>query len=196
MSHPDVDIVYSDARYFATERPLERLYSKDGMNRAWMSKASGKGREILRYLIPRNMMVVSSPLIRHRVIETCGLFDENLKAHEDWEYWIRCALNDVNFVYFDSPGTLTLIRYHAASMSLDPFLMLRTSREIHRKLAAFLNDSDLKSANENELAKIDLLLAGKEIRHGRIWNGISELFKLSIKHRKLLFEWFFLRRHR
>ncbi len=186
LSHPDVDIVYGDARYFATERPFERLYSKDGKNRAWMSKASGKGIEILRHLIQSNLMVVSSPLIRRRVIETCGLFDESLKAHEDWDYWIRCALNDFNFAYLDRPETFTLIRYHDASMSRDPFLMLRTNREIHRRLGAFLSDIDLKSANEDEMAKIDLLLAGKEIRYGRKLHGVRELLKLSFKHSKLL----------
>ncbi|SPP99895.1 hypothetical protein NBG4_130018 [Candidatus Sulfobium mesophilum] len=191
MNHPDVDIVYGDARYFSTERPLERLYSKDGKNRAWMSKASGKGSEILRHLIAKNLMVVSSPLIRRKVIESCGLFDESLKAHEDWDYWIRCALNDINFAYLDLPETFTLIRYHAASMSMDPFLMLRTNREILRKLGLFLNDVDLKSANENEMAKIDLLLAGKEIRYGRKLNGVRELLKLSFKHRKLLVNFYF-----
>lgn len=191
MSHPDVDIVYGDARYFATERPFERLYSKEGKNRAWMSKASGKGVEILRHLIQCNIMVVSSPLIRRKVIETCGLFDESLKASEDWDYWIRCALNDINFVYLDLPQTFTLIRYHAVSMSKDPFLMLRTNKEILRKLGAFLNDVDLKSANENEMVKIDLLLAGKEIRYGRKLKGVRELLKLSFRHRKVLVKSYF-----
>jgi glycosyltransferase involved in cell wall biosynthesis len=195
IGHPDVDIVYSDARYFATERPSERLYSKDGRNRAWMSKASGRGREILPHLIRCNLMVVSSPLIRRKVIETCGLFDESLRAHEDWDYWIRCALNDVNFAYLDHPETFTLIRYHVASMSMDPFLMLRTNREILRKLEAFLNDVDLKSANE-EMAKIDLLLAGKEIRYGNKVNGLRELLKLVFRHRKLLVNFYFGRLRR
>ena len=136
-------------------------------------------------------MVVSSPLIRRKVIETCGLFDESLKANEDWDYWIRCALNDINFVYLDLPETFTLIRYHAVSMSMDPFLMLRTNREIHVKLGAFLNDVDLKSANDNEIAKIDLLLAAREIRYGRKLNGVRELLNLSLKHRKLLVNFYF-----
>jgi glycosyltransferase involved in cell wall biosynthesis len=195
MSHPDVDIVYGEARYFATERSYERLYSTNGKNRPWMSMVSGKGSEILRHLIPKNLMVVSSPLIRRKVIETCGLFDESLKAHEDWDYWIRCALNDTHFVYLELPETFTLIRYHADCMSMDPFLMLRTNREIHRKLGALLNDSDLKSANEAEMAKVDLLLAGREIRYGHTLKGFSEFFKLSIKHHKLLFKWLF-NRHR
>ena len=69
--------------------------------------------------------------------------------------------------------------------------MLRTNREIHVKLGAFLNDVDLKSANDNEIAKIDLLLAAREIRYGRKLNGVRELLNLSLKHRKLLVNFYF-----
>lgn len=192
-NHPDADIVYGDARYFSTERPWERLHSKDSIDQEWMPKASGDGRNILRHLIAQNIMVVSSPLIRRKVIETSGLFDESLKAHEDWEYWIRCALHDFSFVYLELPETSTLIRYHDTCMSSDPSLMWRTNREIHRKLRAFLTDNDLKSANEEHMAKVDLLLAREKLRHEKTLSGFCEFFKLVVRHHNLLFNWLFVR---
>lgn len=191
-NHPDADIVYGDARYFSTKRPWERLYSKDSLNQDWMPRASGKGPNFLSHLIAQNLMVVSSPLIRRNVIEKSGLFDESLKAHEDWEYWIRCALHDFSFAYLELPETSTLIRYHDACMSSDPSLMWQTNREIHRKLSEFLTDNDLKSANEEHIAKVDLLLAREKLRHEKTLRGFWEFFKLVVKHHKLLFSWLFV----
>jgi glycosyltransferase involved in cell wall biosynthesis len=182
FSHPEIDIVYGDMRYFSSDNPLERLFSLKNSNRPWMPKISGKGKEILRHLLRDNIMVVNSPLIRRRVVNATGLFDEGLNANEDWEYWLRCALNEFNFVYLDLPETLALVRHHPASMSKDPLRMISAKEQVHHKFDALLIDSELKSANRKALACAGLLRALEAIRRGHRVIGFIELVKLSVKN--------------
>ncbi len=181
-SHPDVDIVYGDMRYFASETPRELFFSINGKNRPWMPKISGRGNEIAQRLIRDNIMVVSSPLIRRKVIDVCGLFDEGLTANEDWHYWIRCGMHGFNFRYLELTGTSTLIRYHPASMSRDPFRMLSNKLQMHQKLDALLTDSYLKFLNEKEIGRVDVLQAIETMRAGNRLSGLYKLLKSSFRN--------------
>ena len=182
FSHPDVDIVYGDMRYFPSDHPQERLFSLKNTNKPWMPKISGRGKEIVRQLLNDNIMVVNCPLLRRKVIDATGLFDEGLNANEDWDYWLRCALNDFNFMYLDLPETLALVRHHPASMSKDPFRMINAKEQVHHKFDALLIDSELKSANRKALACAGLLRALETIRTGQRSAGFKELLKLSFKN--------------
>jgi len=182
IEHPEVDIVYGDVRYFFTDKPHERLFSVDGRKISWMPKISGRGKYIVKQLIEDNIMVVSSPLVRRNVINICGLFNEDLKASEDWEYWIRCALYDFNFTYFESPETFTLIRYHSSNMSKDRFVMLDAKLQMHYNLDVLLTDNDLKTANAKEIGRVDFLRALETIRSGHKLAGLHDLLKLSLKN--------------
>ena len=182
LDHPDVDIVYGDMRYFPNDKPRERLFSLKRANQPWMPKISGRGKKIVKQLLNDNMMVVNCPLLRRKVIDATGLFDEGLNANEDWDYWLRCALNDFNFVYLDLPETLALVRHHPASMSKDPFRMINAKELVHHKFDALLIDSELKSANRKALACADILRALETIRCGHRLIGLVELVRLSFKN--------------
>jgi len=74
-----------------------------------------------------NLMAVNCPLVRRQVIARAGQFDETLPAFEDWDYWIRCAIDGTWFQYLDEPDTYALVRHHPASMSKDA---MRTTRAL------------------------------------------------------------------
>jgi glycosyltransferase involved in cell wall biosynthesis len=118
-AHPEVDIVYGSMRYFKTEVPDERLYWVWGENKPWMPETSGSGREVLTALVRQNIMVINSPMIRRRVVDAVGLFDNKLPPAEDWDYWLRCAAAGMRFEFKELPGTLALVRWHSSSSSQD-----------------------------------------------------------------------------
>jgi hypothetical protein len=127
-------------------------------------------------------MVVNCPLLRRKVVDATGLFDEGLNANEDWEYWIRCAMNDFSFMYLDLPETLALVRHHPASMSKDPLRMINAKKQVHRKFDSLLIDSELKSANRKAYACADILTALETIRNGHRFMGFVDLIKHSYKN--------------
>jgi len=63
----------------------------------------------------------SSVLIKRTVFNAVGLFDEQLKACEDWDMWLRIA-QQFQFDYVDSD--LVLIRVHPNNMQKDGMRML------------------------------------------------------------------------
>ena len=63
----------------------------------------------------------SSALIKRTVFNAVGLFDEQLKACEDWDMWLRIA-QQFQFDYVDSD--LVLIRVHPHNMQKDGMRML------------------------------------------------------------------------
>jgi glycosyltransferase involved in cell wall biosynthesis len=63
----------------------------------------------------------SSVLIKRTVFDSVGLFDENLKACEDWDMWLRIAKH-YQFDYVDK--SLVLIRIHQNNMQKDAMRMI------------------------------------------------------------------------
>jgi len=179
--HPGADIVYGNVRYFSDRKPNEHLLSMDGYNREWMPKVSGKGDEILKFLIQSNIMVISSPLLRRRVIEITGVFDDNLRASEDWDIWIRCALNEFSFNYLDLPETKALIRYHQTSYSKNPRLMYSTAIEIHQKHVKKIKNKALLSLSKKRTCHFGFKLALENLRSGNRTTGLYQLILFSFK---------------
>ncbi|MGB6363153.1 MAG: glycosyltransferase family A protein [Thermoanaerobaculia bacterium] len=72
--------------------------------------------DVYRHLLVRNRMTGGTVVIRRSVLETVGVFDESLRAAENWDLWIRISKAfAVDFV--DQP----LLQYqkHEDRLSLD-----------------------------------------------------------------------------
>ena len=178
--HAKVDIVYGEARYFATERPHERLFNIYGENKPWMPKVSGSGKEVLKALLAINIMVVSSPLVRKTVFRSCGLFDESLKSHEDWELWLRCAMKGKYFQFLEAENTLTLIRYHQLSMSKNRITMFETNLSIREKISAQLKDRELLKINRKHSQGIGFELSMALIKDNKKMKSLYQLLKFCL----------------
>src|SRR5215470_11869971 len=131
--HTEVDIVYGGVRYFTSENIEERLFSMMEDNSPWMPEISGAGEEILWLLVRANITTVNSPLIRRKVIDDVGLFDQTLPPLEDWDFWLRCAAKGKYFKYSQARGTLALVRSHPASSSRNQVRMMRALVRMRKK---------------------------------------------------------------
>lgn len=76
----------------------------------------------------RNWFAPMVPLLRRRLVDAVGGFDDGFRAAEDWDYWLRCARR-TRFVYV--PGVVAKYRLHEAQMHRDHDRM----NEAHRRLA-------------------------------------------------------------
>jgi glycosyltransferase involved in cell wall biosynthesis len=160
MTQNSYEIVYSDMRYFPSGNPGQLFYTMSMSSEKdlpWMNKISGRGNEVSEFLMRENIMVINSPLIRKSVFETVGVFDDSLKFNEDWDLWVRCALNDVYFYYHDDPDTKALVRVHASSYSKDRFKMYMYGLKVCLKI-----DADKRAA------KFKKIVLSKIIYHQKV----------------------------
>jgi len=74
----------------------------------------------------------SSVLIQSKVFKEVGLFDESLRASEDWDMWLRIA-QQFHFDFVDLP--LVQIRVHKSNMQKDFSRMLASELAMLNKFA-------------------------------------------------------------
>lgn len=122
--HPATDIVYSEVAFFRDDDPSRLMPSLGGkLSRSIMARVEGNA-EALRKLEHYNIMPVLAALVRRGAIERAGMFDEGVRAYEDWAFWIRCAVTGSAFSFAESAEPLAAVRAHGASMSRDPRRMI------------------------------------------------------------------------
>jgi hypothetical protein len=81
-------------------------------------------------LLDGEFFVPSSVVVRRACFARTGLFDETLRASEDWDMWLRVA-REYRFGSVDKP--LVNYRVHGGNMSGDPDHMLRYQAMVVRK---------------------------------------------------------------
>jgi len=171
LLHPSVDLVYGDVDY---------LYEADGElaiavpNRMRFPNVSATGNDLLPYLIRRNMMVINSPLMRRAAIDEVGGFNTELCGHEDWEYWIRLAVNGKTFHYLESNNSNALVRVHSHSAVQKPASMLLSNLQIRHELSQLALDPHLRRINRRGIGFQLVKLAKLEAR--------DRNFKTALRH--------------
>lgn len=184
--HPEVDVVYGDARFFPSDEPQKLFYSIDGKNTRPRNKVSGGRDSLLKYMLVDNIFVISAPLLRQEVPGRCGWFDEGLRALEDWDFWLRCLECGVQFRFLEAGETFTLIRYHRQSVSKDRTAMLRANVLLRTRMHASLNDGSLQALNLQGLGNARIALAVEMMRRGQRWQGVSDLMTPDLIKFKLV----------
>ena len=86
--------------------------------------------ELYDALLDGNFFVPESIFLRRYVYDDVGLFDEALRACEDWDVWLRAAKK---YRIIHSPQNLTRHRVLAGSMSTDPLRMLTARLAVLKK---------------------------------------------------------------
>ena len=113
-----IDVVYSSVRYFESCSNI-LYYSINKDFNDWQPKLNNNHGEIFEFFLQGNIMACNCPLIKRTIINKVGFFNESLKSHEDYEYWIRIALAGGFFWYTDESNSFALVRIHNKSMSND-----------------------------------------------------------------------------
>ncbi|HEX8148863.1 MAG TPA: glycosyltransferase family 2 protein [Pyrinomonadaceae bacterium] len=181
--HAEVDLVYSGVRYFDSGGAglgHSRQYSVWDDGGRWMPEVSGRGRVLLEPLLRNNIMVVNSPLVRRRVVETVGEFDAAITPVEDWDYWMRCAAAGFHFRYEDADGVRALVRAHDLSASLDGRRMMRATLKMRKVWAerTLTDPADLR-LNRTLAAECEGLLGVEESLHGNRALAARQLLKAA-----------------
>lgn len=119
-AHPEVDVVYGNARYVdADDRPLEPYHTEP-----WN----------LERFFDACYIAQPTAFFRRRVVERYGLLDERLRYCSDYEYWLRLALGGARFAYL--PRLQASYRLHGAAVTVGARLALH--REVNDMLRAKL----------------------------------------------------------
>jgi len=131
-SHPEIDVVFSDARYFTTEDPQlrEHGFIEHQMKCSWIAALWEKPGSCFEKLLSQCIFAVNCPLVKRSVFESVGFWNENLEALEDWEFWLRCSNSNIKFFFNNTADTLALIRMHSVSMSRDSTRMQKAAVEM------------------------------------------------------------------
>ena len=82
-----------------------------------------KSNNYLQDLILQNLFPVHAVMARRNVIDSVGMFNENLSALEDWDMWLRIAMKDYSFDKLDEVGVF--YRRQKGSMTLDLSRMIK-----------------------------------------------------------------------
>lgn len=151
--NPETGIVYSDVRYFSDAAPDSRTLGPYTVaeGRPWTPMLWQAPGTMLEKLIHRNLLAINSALMRRQAVAAVGRWNEELCAVEDWEYWIRCAAAGIQFSYQDWPGTLALVRLHAASTSTDIPRVELGIRQMRTHLSRILEDPKIRAVNRGQL---------------------------------------------
>jgi GT2 family glycosyltransferase len=180
---PETDIVYGEAWYFQTPTPEIRLPSP--FNLDWMPRISGRGDAVIAQLLRNNIMPVSAPLVRRSVFERIGRFSVRLRAVEDWEFWLRCAIGGCHFEFLNAPRTSTLIRFHPGSMSGNHALMLSTELEVHRATRSRLESRALRRLSVQMEAEVSARLAVREALAGHSTQAMRRMLRAGLARPRL-----------
>ncbi len=175
--HPEVDIVYGSVRYFKSETSADGPGIEWAKVDTWMPAVRSAGREVLSLLISNNIMPINAPLVRRRVIDEVGPFDEPLV--EDWDYWIRCAILGKYFHYDDSEGSLALVRWHPDSSSRNSMAMTSSTLRMRQKIAATVSGAEFRSLNRKYWSDDEGRYGIELTSHGHVALGIRHLLRAA-----------------
>jgi glycosyltransferase involved in cell wall biosynthesis len=151
----DIDLTYGKSFFFHTSDP-GKFYPSRQLSDKHSSgnlKVSGQGREVLKKLLVNNIMEVSCALLRRRLVERVGPFDETYRSYEDWHYWIRCALGNARFDYSPVKGTETYIRTGHQSMMSNKKKLTQQGIRLRRFLHGHVNTA-MRIYNFGRLLKL------------------------------------------
>lgn len=181
--HPEVDIVYGDARFFSTDNVNERLYSMWGENKPWQPGISGRGRDALLPLMRLNTIPINTALTRRSLVDQIGFFDEELPPVEDWDFWLRCAAAGALFHFCDTEETWALVRSHPASSMKNSVRLLSSIVLMRKRWAGRLADAEVRRANAKLLAEAEGNLGAEQVLQGSAADGVYHLARAAVLDR-------------
>lgn len=123
-----LDLVYCDARLTGESPSAGRTY---------METAPSRGAVTVDSLISLDCNIPTSCTVaRRRTVIDAGLFDPAIRRCEDFDLWVRMALNGARMDYHRQ--VLVTRRIHDASAVADVVAMFRSQLEVYAKCARVL----------------------------------------------------------
>ena len=163
--HLEVDFVYGD--YLVVTETLKPI--------AIFSAELPRNLHPLDALCYRNWFNPLVPLIRRRVLDRVGEFDEELLVAEDWDYWIRCA-KVVHMTHLD--GAVAMYRQHPQQVHRDYAHMREACMRVVTK--HFRQDGRRR---RSAMAAIDLNDAKHCWKHSEYSASVLALMRYAVQDR-------------
>jgi glycosyltransferase involved in cell wall biosynthesis len=169
----EYSVVYGPMRYFRV-RGASRRYSRgrNGADFEWMKMWPDTNEAMLAALVEGNQFPVSAPVFRRSLVNEIGYFDEALRSHEDWDFWIRCAFAGKRFVGLDAPGTRTLIREHGESLTMRAVTMVETRLLVRERIEKLAPTDALRARNRQCMSYDECEHGAAHLAAGDWWLGI------------------------
>jgi glycosyltransferase involved in cell wall biosynthesis len=171
-------LVYGPMLFFRDRggsRGLSR--GRGGVDAGWMTMWPDTNDPMLSALIDGNQFPVSAALFRLAVLGEVGYFDEALRSHEDWEFWLRWAFAGKRFHGLEARRTATLIREHESSMTRRAVTMAETRLEVRKRIDRLARSEALQARNRECTVYDTCELAAARIASG-LWRvGIPEYLR-------------------
>jgi glycosyltransferase involved in cell wall biosynthesis len=151
--HPEVDIVTGNAWNLGSWR--------DGT--LWHPYPDPRPHPDLLEILRDEEAVFIMSVVRRRVFEAIGGFDETLRSNEDYHFWLRAALNGFRFMRNDRP--LGYYRRRADSLSANDVRMMRGILRVYEKFRpAIATLPDAVSILEAQVSRFRCELLAAEAR--------------------------------
>jgi hypothetical protein len=165
-SHPEIDLVYSDAYLFDDKTGVDicRFWRDAKSSHHWVDPVR-EARQPLRTLLYRGCFIMpQATMLRRQVFNTVGYFDESLPTNEDWELFVR-ILQCFSAEIIDLP--LLRLRQHDNKLSDNQDKMYQGAVAAEKKViqSGTLSGEELKILRQQ--------LFSQHIRYGRraLYNG-------------------------
>lgn len=168
-----VQKIESDSLIGIVYTGLKSIYVKEGVS--YLQAAGFEGDASIRILLGNVIGTTSTAMIKKEVLDKSGYFDENLKALQDYDLWVRvCQVANIGFV--NEP----LINYYnlaSANQVSDKTSLYEDSKKyIHNKyqsLYSKLSEAQIKTIESNDC----IGLAKNCIRNGNSSKGRKYIIK-------------------
>ena len=173
-AHPEVDVLFGDARVIGEHRPAGLagdLYT-EGIPEGVLD-----GGMLRDALYRGNFICAPSIVIRRSLFERLGPFIEDYGA-DDYEYWMRCLRDGARFFYDGRP--LLSYRRHESNLSSRLLWMAQCSHDVHRRYADFIEDRALV----REILADDLFRIARGLVDEDRSREASAAFRSSLRYRR------------
>jgi glycosyltransferase involved in cell wall biosynthesis len=125
--YPEIDFWYTSFAKFDNDHPLN--YTSAPLDSNVEIKDSD---QILLSLLSANIMPVNAPLISKKLIDRIGFFDTKMRSLEDWDFWMRAAIN-TKLIGKIEATPLAYVRVHSGSMSTNGKVMIQSRIQLYQK---------------------------------------------------------------
>lgn len=187
-----IDLVYSSVRYFTDKDKNARYHNIDLNFDEWQPKISGHNEIVFNELKKGNIYACNCPLLRKSKLNEVGLFNETLRSHEDYEYWIRMAIKGAFFHYDNSQSTFALVRVHYLSMSNNKeqmhisFLLAKFTLLKHINQNIIYSNQEIKSEIKNVKRSLATFFIDNKIELNDLKPVLNSIEKKKIKILKFI----------
>lgn len=118
LANPKVDIVYSDFFHFTDHAD----FSSKG-EYAIHERVNGSGHLVVPVLLRGNIFRMNTLLIRKNTMLESGLFREEFRSVEDWEFWLRILSRGAEIRFLPDVRAMSAVRVNPNGLSKDQSTM-------------------------------------------------------------------------